>query len=213
MPAKTPEHAGRALAQRHTSRQAQKDATRAQILSSALEVFEEYGFIAGTIEEIARRAGIGRTTFYLYFQTKMDLANAIGLGSFQAFNDKFMQLGAIPPDDLTKLRRWLREYERMLADQRPVSMAATQANVSERSLAKDLLDVYQDFAFTIAVAALPAGQTPSAGQVERLRVLLIGLDRYTYVTTIQEVPAPAALKRAIVEHLSETLKAVRQAHA
>ncbi|MGY4711193.1 TetR/AcrR family transcriptional regulator [Mycolicibacterium sp. CBM1] len=44
--------------------------TREHILAAALEVFAERGYVAVTIDDIAKRAGIGRATFYLHFDSK-----------------------------------------------------------------------------------------------------------------------------------------------
>ena len=44
--------------------------TREQILSSALEAFADRGYVAATIDDIVQRAGIGRATFYLHFDSK-----------------------------------------------------------------------------------------------------------------------------------------------
>ena len=44
--------------------------TREHIMAAALEAFAERGYVAVTIDDIARRAGIGRATFYLHFDSK-----------------------------------------------------------------------------------------------------------------------------------------------
>ena len=44
--------------------------TRDHILAAALEAFAERGYVGVTIDDIVRRAGIGRATFYLHFDSK-----------------------------------------------------------------------------------------------------------------------------------------------
>jgi AcrR family transcriptional regulator len=44
--------------------------TRDEIMSAALEAFAERGYVATTVDDIVRRAGIGRATFYLHFDSK-----------------------------------------------------------------------------------------------------------------------------------------------
>lgn len=44
--------------------------TRDEIMSAALEAFAERGYVASTVDDIVRRAGIGRATFYLHFDSK-----------------------------------------------------------------------------------------------------------------------------------------------
>lgn len=49
------------------------DATKQRILQCALELFDKKGFYQVTIEEITRRAGVAKGTFYTYFRTKSDV--------------------------------------------------------------------------------------------------------------------------------------------
>jgi len=53
-----------------TMRDRHRILTREHILAASLEVFAERGYVAVTVEDIARRAGIGRATFYLHFDSK-----------------------------------------------------------------------------------------------------------------------------------------------
>ncbi|WP_099021980.1 TetR/AcrR family transcriptional regulator [Mycolicibacterium palauense] len=53
-----------------TMRDRHRILTREHILAASLEVFAERGYVAVTIDDIARRAGIGRATFYLHFESK-----------------------------------------------------------------------------------------------------------------------------------------------
>jgi TetR/AcrR family transcriptional regulator, regulator of autoinduction and epiphytic fitness len=52
-----------------TTRQ-QQDATRRQIVASAVDLMTRHGFDATTMKDIARAAGIGDATIYKYFPTK-----------------------------------------------------------------------------------------------------------------------------------------------
>lgn len=54
-------------------REANKRATRAALQRAARALFDEQGFEATSIREIAERAGVGERTFYRYFETKEDL--------------------------------------------------------------------------------------------------------------------------------------------
>jgi AcrR family transcriptional regulator len=50
---------------------------RTAILNAAGEIFARYGFKKASVEEIARRAGVGKGTIYLYFENKEALFEAI----------------------------------------------------------------------------------------------------------------------------------------
>jgi AcrR family transcriptional regulator len=53
-----------------TRRQQQKAETRALILDAARELFEEQGFDATTVREVAHRAGVGLGTIFSHFDDK-----------------------------------------------------------------------------------------------------------------------------------------------
>ena len=53
-----------------TMRDRHRIMTREHIQTAALEAFAERGYVAVTIDDIVRRAGIGRATFYLHFDSK-----------------------------------------------------------------------------------------------------------------------------------------------
>ncbi len=50
---------------------------RTSLMEAAFELFTEEGFQNTTISEIARKAGIGKGTFYFYFEDKYDIRNRI----------------------------------------------------------------------------------------------------------------------------------------
>lgn len=58
---------------------------RQRILSSAQRLFYEKGFEATSVREIIEDVGCAKGTFYLYFETKMDLLYEIACGIFFKF--------------------------------------------------------------------------------------------------------------------------------
>lgn len=59
---------------------------RERILDAALELFEERGFDATAVPEIARRAGVATGSIYRYFASKDDLVNALYRNWKQRYN-------------------------------------------------------------------------------------------------------------------------------
>ncbi len=54
-------------------RELQKEARRSAIIDAALEEFSAQGFTAAKLDDVAVRAGIGKGTIYLYFDSKESL--------------------------------------------------------------------------------------------------------------------------------------------
>lgn len=59
-----------------TSHRRRKEARPAEIITAAFQEFDEKGFGQTTMAQIAARAGISRTTIYLYFETKEAILEA-----------------------------------------------------------------------------------------------------------------------------------------
>lgn len=59
------------------SRSRRKEARPGELLAAALDCFVEKGFAATRMEEIARRAGVAKGTFYLYFPSKQAVFEAL----------------------------------------------------------------------------------------------------------------------------------------
>ena len=54
-----------------------KMSKRASLLSTAYELFVNQGFAKTTISDIAKKAGLAKGTFYLYFKDKYDLKDQL----------------------------------------------------------------------------------------------------------------------------------------
>ncbi len=65
--------------------------TRARLLQSAREVFEQKGFLGSSVAEIVKRAGVAHGTFYTYFDSREDVFRVIA----QEVEDDLHARGAI----------------------------------------------------------------------------------------------------------------------
>lgn len=61
------------MADRPSLRERKQHQTREAIIEAALSLFAERGFAAATVDEIAARAEVGRTTFFRYFPDKQEV--------------------------------------------------------------------------------------------------------------------------------------------
>ena len=59
------------------SRSRRKEARPAELLAAALDCFVEKGFAATRMDDIAKRAGVAKGTFYLYFPSKQVIFEAL----------------------------------------------------------------------------------------------------------------------------------------
>ncbi len=78
-----------------------------RLLSAAAEAFAEHGADDVSLEEIARRAGVGIGTLYRHFPTRRDLLEAVYLDQVQGLRSHADELSvSVPPQEA--LAAWLR---------------------------------------------------------------------------------------------------------
>jgi len=202
------EHAGRAAAQRSTLRQKQKDATRSRITEAALELFSKEGFQAANIDAIARQAGIARTTFYLHFRTKHDLANAIAEPLRPIFEEVFRLLGGIGTDSAA-VDLWLDHYLATVREHAVKLAVATQANVSDAALGRDLTLLNEEYAGIVAHALL-GDLAPTAREISQIHLMLLTLERYSFLVEVQHAVISRELRAAMTVMITGMIAPLRE---
>lgn len=129
-----------------TMRDRHRIMTREHIQTAALEAFAERGYVAVTIDDIVRRAGIGRATFYLHFDSKAAVLRELrntrmtvwsqqdaprggksGRPSIRAFFEKVVDFYTSAPELYTALHQARAADPEFAAAHR----ATMEANVSE----------------------------------------------------------------------------------
>lgn len=73
--------------------------TKKRIIVSAQKLFYKSGFEATSVQEIVKEAGCAKGTFYLYFETKIDLLIYITNNLFKNFDDAISKELSIMSDD------------------------------------------------------------------------------------------------------------------
>jgi AcrR family transcriptional regulator len=81
--------------------------TRSAIISAAREVLLEKGYAATRVEDIIKRAGISRPTFYRHFSDKFEVAKAYHAQSGDSTLGPWGALADIDVTDLAAIRVWL----------------------------------------------------------------------------------------------------------
>ena len=126
---------------RTTKRQLQAQATKQALFESAIALFKEKGYGAVTVEDIARRAGTAKGSFYTYFRTKSDIV----LEEFKAidqFYEEWSRNLRRYPDTREKLVALTRAQMRYVRDTVGVSTLKVlyAANLVEPTTEKILID-------------------------------------------------------------------------
>ncbi|PTT40844.1 TetR/AcrR family transcriptional regulator, partial [Acidovorax sp. HMWF018] len=147
-----------------TTRQ-QQDATRRQIVASAVDLMTRQGFDGTTMKDIARAAGIGDATIYKYFPTK----DRIVLGylddvAHQALADTLQTPGFAGYGLQEKLQRLTDAVlERLLADREFVAQVRGLARRSPLSMLAEPLAARQSLREAVA-SFLEAAE--ASGEIE-----------------------------------------------
>ncbi|WP_243177577.1 TetR/AcrR family transcriptional regulator [Arthrobacter humicola] len=143
-------------------RDAQKQMTRRLFLDKGLELFEEKGFAATTVDDISAAVGTTRATFYSHFPSKAQL-----MRSLVERSNAMLTEADVPPlhsvvesGDRELIRVWLARKFDQWADIRPYVVAAHQAAASEPDIQAAL-----DQWFDTAIDDMQAG-LDSAGRFD-----------------------------------------------
>jgi AcrR family transcriptional regulator len=94
------------------------------LVATAREVFAERG-ADGSLEEIARRAGVGIGTLYRHFPTRQALLEAVYVDEVEAMAQAAVDLSELPPWDA--LSQWLHQYVGFAATKRALNEALLEA--------------------------------------------------------------------------------------
>src|SRR2546429_1110680 len=97
----------------------------ARLLDAASAAFVEHGADDVSLEEIARRAGVGIGTLYRHFPTRQALLEAVYLEEVQAIARVAAELEALPPWEA--LSQWLERYVGFARTKKALNEALLQA--------------------------------------------------------------------------------------
>ncbi|MCF2531101.1 TetR/AcrR family transcriptional regulator [Yinghuangia soli] len=87
-----------------------KQLTRRRLLAAAVDVFEEKGYEAATIDDVVARAGAARATFYLHFSGKADIVAELAARIWRDTESMFVEFGTLPDWSHATIRGWLTRY-------------------------------------------------------------------------------------------------------
>lgn len=96
--------------ERRSIREEHRELTRKRIISAARSLFVDKNYITTTIDDIAVAAGIGRATFYLHFQSKDEVLQAVLDEGMDHQRALFQKLAALNEPSWADLRKWVEHY-------------------------------------------------------------------------------------------------------
>ncbi|MCB9565999.1 MAG: TetR/AcrR family transcriptional regulator [Myxococcales bacterium] len=162
---------------------------RRRILEAASELFVAHGYRKASIGDIARRAGIAKGTFYLYFESKIDVLVATiaweKLRSLAAFSSLFDE--SLPPRE--RLRRWVSTALVVVARSPLLSrlvggdeeLSAVMAELNPELLAQASRDQFAIFGELLAAAV------PGSWSADEMRERIAAMSTVFYVAPLLRV--------------------------
>jgi AcrR family transcriptional regulator len=172
-------------------RERKKAATRRELMTVALRLFEEHGFDATTVEEIAAAADVAPRTFFRYFPTKVDVLFADHAELVALLRET---LAARLPDEsiVHAVRRaTLAGLERLIADPSPyLTRSRLAASVPAAHARSRQLDADYEKVIAEAVAA-----AENVDPVTDLRARVIARAAWSATRAAREVWLASAGKR------------------
>ncbi|MEC7521306.1 MAG: TetR/AcrR family transcriptional regulator [Myxococcota bacterium] len=137
-----------------------KEERRRELLDAARDVFVQKGFQAATIDDIALEASVARGTFYLYFDDKRAVFEALVDRFLVAIGQcvKSIELGPDAPPPVDQLRANIRRVvEQCLAEPTIVKLALFDATGLDPDLDEKLHGFYEGLR-TLIDESLQQGQ-------------------------------------------------------
>lgn len=82
--------------------------TKRKLVSASLELIKEQGFDAINVEDITKKAGVAKGTFYTYFKRKEDIVLEISRAPFGEIANELKEMGGLNTSD--KLRHYFHRF-------------------------------------------------------------------------------------------------------
>ncbi|MDO9485266.1 MAG: TetR/AcrR family transcriptional regulator [Actinomycetota bacterium] len=180
-------------------REAQKQLTRERLIQTAIAVMVDRGFEAATIDEIASRANVGRTTVYKYFSGKPDIAAAIAETQQTQMMVAISAIKNIEPGSHADLCAWLEQFESTFAGQAqwmflmPLTPDKVMHSLMEQDAAAEM--ILNEWALRGWVPAV-------AAPAQSLRLLFNLVGRWLTYHAVFAIPEPEHSREALLELLN-----------
>ncbi|HEX4508024.1 MAG TPA: TetR/AcrR family transcriptional regulator [Alphaproteobacteria bacterium] len=188
--------------------QRQKQTSREKLLAAAREAFAEGSYAGAAIDDIVKRAGVNRSTFYRHFDSKFAAAKAL----FEPFWPRlFAQYGSLAPageqptDE--EIDRWIDGFLTLYHPNRPLLDISVQIGILEPEGTQWENAIRQEVIRLLgrSIPAFRAAQAEGASPDARIRVWLLLMQ--VELCLFQLAFNPEADRPATVRVLGEQFRA------
>lgn len=173
--------------------QEQKEATRRGLLEAAHAVFSELSYAAATIDDIVRRAGVSRTSFYRHFDSKWAVAKALFAQLMPTVHALWDEIGSSSEPDERHIADVLGRMLGVLMEHRPLIAIMREADIIEADSASIVRATHDDIIRRLGVR-IPAFRNALAGTsaAEEMRIrahlLFLQFDELVYTLAVRQWP-------------------------
>lgn len=178
---------------RPSLRDEQKRVTYERLLNAAKDLFDTTDAADVTIDQIARRAGTNRTTFYLHFEDKSHIAFKIRIRYMPGEIENIRRFVG-DPDRITRdgIKRWIRKRTQMVQKLRTVIQLGTEIMNRKPDLMEEFIG---QIALVLDTGFAPYLDRLGADTRERVRAEMqlaaLTLNRFLYITVVQNLAFPS----------------------
>ena len=177
--------------------------TKEAIIKAAIELFSKQSYTKTSIEEIASRAGVSKGAVFHYFNSKIDLAEAVMRNILSTIEQKVDEIMSSSSDDREKIRKLVDltiEYAQMnkykLSSLEFISEICKE--LSENNKYGFIEEFYKKIRAKISNILKKAGVVKDELRATLFMITLNGLIHYTFFY-------PRPLEKRFVEELREEI--------
>ncbi|HEX9776316.1 MAG TPA: TetR/AcrR family transcriptional regulator [Actinomycetota bacterium] len=169
----------------------QGEKTRARLLDAAQTVFRERGYAATRIDDITAKAGTSHGAFYLYFQNKQDILEALAVETAEDMYALADALATIErgEESYESMRAWVERFIDAYDAHAPVVNAWIAADIEQDSrFARLGSEVLAEFAGRIGATIERIGPSDGLHAGAASIALVAMLERVSYFWLVRGTP-------------------------
>lgn len=169
-------------------REAKRRLTRARFIAAATAAFASKPYGNVTVDDISRRAGTSRATFYIYYPSKLRLLLDC-LSDFNAgYDELWKEFAAIDEKTVAALENWLASYIALYEKHKVLLGTLHQAEAVEPELLDNVVTTVKDTIARWQQMGVVSSEIEPGGDLE-LSVLLFSaqIQRFLYLWIIQGI--------------------------